>query len=48
MQIEILVTNEELNEHGFDEDSIASHVVESLDSMIKELPGFNVGVTVIN
>ena len=48
MNIEIIVTNKELNEHDFDEDSIASHVVESLDSMIKELPEFNIGVTVIN
>ena len=48
MQIEILATDEELNEMGFDEDSLASHVIESLDSMTKELVGFDVGVTIIN
>ena len=46
MQININVTSEELNEMNFDSDDLESHVIEALDSCVKEMVGFNVNVTV--
>ena len=46
MNIKVDVTSEELNEMGFDSDDLKSHVIEALDSCVKEMVGFNVIVNV--
>ena len=46
MNINIDVTSEELNEMGFDEEGLASHVVEALDGCVKELVSYDVIVNV--
>ena len=44
MKIRVSVTDDELEEMGFDAEDLERHIIEALDSCVKEMPGFTIEV----